>query len=94
GWIYWQFPSRLFTWNLLTQILSCLPTEPSAHSSEKCPQGLAVSFMKQEPQRIVSPLVKFSSHFSAGPACPVHQAVQAYVHLSKTVTHLEKQVMA
>lgn len=35
--LQWQFPPRLFTWNLLTQILSCLPTKPSALSSEKCP---------------------------------------------------------
>ncbi|CAO2632163.1 hypothetical protein LEMLEM_LOCUS21659 [Lemmus lemmus] len=35
---------------------------------------LEVSFMKQKLQRIVSPLGKFSSHFSVGPACPFHTA--------------------
>ncbi|KAM7315978.1 hypothetical protein ACRRTK_025048 [Alexandromys fortis] len=43
-----------------------------------CPaECLTDSFMKQEPQKVISPLGKFSSPLSAGSLCPVYATVQA-----------------
>ena len=57
-----------------------------------CPaECLADSFMNQEPQKIITPLGKFSSPLSVGSLCPVYATVQAISVSCQVANQLHKE---
>ena len=80
---------QTFSWGRKFEIWFCLCWQFVSHFLLYPEESLADSFMKQKPWKTVSSyLGKFSSHFSMGPACPVHTAYHQAVKVEQFLAQM------